>query len=129
MAKKRLLVVDDEAEICELIRRVSEPLGYDVAIAADARNLMAMYRASKPDLIILDIVMPYMDGIEILRTLGEAKCAARILLVSGSSDIYMTSAAKLAEGYGFADVATMRKPLRIAELRRFLSSMSERPPP
>ena len=65
----RVLVVDDEADIVELLSYNLEKEGYKVATAPDGKKAIEVAREFLPDLVILDIMMPYMDGIEVGRTL------------------------------------------------------------
>ncbi|MFC1835895.1 response regulator [Thermodesulfobacteriota bacterium] len=66
---KRILVVDDEKHICELYRSELEDEGYAVSVACSAPEGLALVDKDPPDLIVLDIQMPGMDGIETLQML------------------------------------------------------------
>jgi DNA-binding response OmpR family regulator len=66
---KRILVVDDEEHICELYRVELEDSGYAVSVAQSGEDAFDIVEKSPPDLIVLDIQMPGMSGIEILETL------------------------------------------------------------
>jgi CheY-like chemotaxis protein len=66
---KSILVVDDEKNICELYRMDLEDEGYAVRIADSGKTALEMVEQDPPDLVILDIQMPGMSGIEILQTL------------------------------------------------------------
>jgi two-component system alkaline phosphatase synthesis response regulator PhoP/two-component system response regulator VicR len=66
---KRVLAVDDERNIRRLIEVTLVRAGYQVAQAEDGRQALEMIKASPPDLVVLDVMMPYMDGFEVLRTL------------------------------------------------------------
>jgi CheY-like chemotaxis protein len=71
---KRILVVDDEKNICELYRRELEDEGYSVSIAGSGGEALAAIESDPPDLVVLDIQMPGMNGIEALeRILGRDK--------------------------------------------------------
>jgi CheY-like chemotaxis protein len=63
---KHVLVVDDEVNICELYRRELEDEGYSVSVAVSGKEALASIEGHPPDLIVLDIQMPGMDGIETL---------------------------------------------------------------
>jgi DNA-binding response OmpR family regulator len=65
----KILVVDDEPSITNLVSAYLKPEGYEVYIAADGNAGLKAARAFKPDLIILDIMLPGMDGIELLSRL------------------------------------------------------------
>jgi two-component system phosphate regulon response regulator PhoB len=64
-----VLVIDDEADIIELVRYNLERAGYDVVAAADGREGLGIARRLKPALIVLDLMMPGMDGLEVCREL------------------------------------------------------------
>ncbi len=66
---KTILVVDDEKHICELYKSELEDEGYAVAVAYTGKDALHVVETDPPDLIVLDIQMPGMDGIEILETL------------------------------------------------------------
>ena len=67
--KQKILVVDDEPAIVELIEYNLEKAGYDVVIATDGSHACEKAQAEKPDLIVLDIMLPGMDGLEVCRHL------------------------------------------------------------
>lgn len=82
----RVLVVEDEIPILTGIRDNLEMEGYEVATALDGEAALAMIEKFKPDLIVLDIMLPKMDGFEICRRLKEAKSSAAVLIVSARKE-------------------------------------------
>jgi len=64
-AKKKLLVVDDEKELVDLLRKRLELNGYEVVTAYDGQEGLGKARSEKPDLIILDLMLPKMDGYKV----------------------------------------------------------------
>lgn len=70
MAAKRILIVDDESSLRALVRVNLEVDGLEVSEAVDGIEAMNMLQESKPDLILLDIMMPGKDGIEVLEELA-----------------------------------------------------------
>lgn len=75
-SKQKILIVDDEPDILELIEYNLKKEGYQVFVANNGQEAVAEAKRSLPDLIILDIMMPKMDGIEacrIMRTMPEFK--------------------------------------------------------
>jgi PleD family two-component response regulator len=77
----RVLIVDDEAEICRFIGRVAQDCGYEVATAVTASQFLA-HLAINPSLIVLDLQMPDVDGIELLRHLADTASPAKVLIAS-----------------------------------------------
>ena len=65
MVKKRLLLVDDEVELVEMIKFRLEASGYEVLTANDGQQALEIARREKPDLVILDVMLPKMDGYKV----------------------------------------------------------------
>jgi DNA-binding response OmpR family regulator len=83
--RTRLLVVDDDKKLCRLIKDYLEPLGYDVSAAHTGRDGLEKALAETFDAIILDIMMPEMDGLEVLRRL-RAGSNVPVLMLTGLGD-------------------------------------------
>src|SRR3989338_7032364 len=86
MDKKKILVIDDEENIRILYSEELQYEGYDVIVASNAEEADIKIRESNPDLITLDIRMPGMDGIELLRKLRERDKNIPIVMCSAYSD-------------------------------------------
>ena len=80
-SKARILVVDDNRSLVRVMERVLEKEGFEVLTAFDGPEALQKARAQKPDLIILDIVMPEMDGYEVCRHLHRDPDTARIAVL------------------------------------------------
>jgi DNA-binding response OmpR family regulator len=81
--KARILVIDDEAAIRDSLRMILEYEDYRFLGAANGPEGIAMAQRERPDLVLLDIKMPGMDGMEVLRTLRAADEALPIVMISG----------------------------------------------
>ncbi|MBI5748647.1 MAG: response regulator [Nitrospinae bacterium] len=86
MTRKKILVVDDEENIRILYSEELQDEGYDVITASNAEDADIKIKESNPDLITLDIKMPGMDGIELLRKLREYDKNIPIVMCSAYSD-------------------------------------------
>jgi two-component system, OmpR family, alkaline phosphatase synthesis response regulator PhoP len=88
MAKARILIVDDEEDILELLRYNLERDGYKVIEAHDGAEALAIAHREPPDLFVLDIMMPRMDGIETCRRIREHAGLRRlpVLMLTARSD-------------------------------------------
>jgi CheY-like chemotaxis protein len=124
MAKQRLLVCDDEEALGRFVRNVTEPLGYEVCLTTSGEELIARYDAFVPTIILLDMVMPDMDGNEVILWLARRGCAARLIIMTGYHPQYADHARILADFRGIGSVATLRKPFGIDDLLAALG-----PPP
>jgi two-component system alkaline phosphatase synthesis response regulator PhoP len=82
----KILVIDDEPSITKLVSAYLKPEGYEVYIAADGNAGLKAARAFKPDLIILDIMLPGMDGIELLSRLRRESEVYVILLTARTEE-------------------------------------------
>ncbi len=88
MSKTRILVVDDEPAIVEVLAYNLNREGFEVTTAADGREALQKCQSSPPDLIILDLMMPHMDGLQVCRKLkSEARTQGiRILMLTAKGD-------------------------------------------
>jgi len=67
--KKRILLVDDEKDLLEVVKLRLEASGYEVLVSADGQSALEAARREKPDLIILDLMLPKLDGYKVCRML------------------------------------------------------------
>jgi len=79
---KTILVADDKANICNLVREYLEAEGFRIVIAADGREALHAARQEKPDLILLDIMMPEMSGYDFIKTYRKESETPIILLTA-----------------------------------------------
>jgi CheY-like chemotaxis protein len=94
----RILVVDDNAEVRELLATLLRLEGYDVTLAADGKEGLARYAALRPALVIADIFMPEMDGVGMIREIRRDFPEARILAISAGWNLpNLQVSAELAE--------------------------------
>lgn len=82
---KTVLVVDDDPSIRALIRLYLEGAGYGVREAGDGRQAMRLLADQPPDLVVLDIFMPEMDGLEVLQKLREQCRSCKVMAIFGGS--------------------------------------------
>jgi len=89
MANKRILLADDEEDIKTVISMFLRSQGYDVVTAFDGLDTLEKVRTERPDLILLDIMMPVLDGYEVCKRLKEDAATADIpiLILSAAAHI------------------------------------------
>jgi DNA-binding response OmpR family regulator len=76
MSQTKVLLVDDEPDIVETVQFVLQQEGYDVVTAADGPAALAAYRSHRPDIILLDVMLPGVNGYRVARTVREEEAAA-----------------------------------------------------
>jgi two-component system alkaline phosphatase synthesis response regulator PhoP len=86
MSNTKILVIDDEEGITKLVRAYLEPEGYEVIIKQDGIEGLKAARAIKPDLVVLDIMLPGMDGIDLLTTLRRESDVYVIMLTAKTEE-------------------------------------------
>jgi DNA-binding response OmpR family regulator len=81
MTKKRILAVDDEPNILLSLEYILEAEGYDVKVARDGEEALQLAEELRPDLILLDVAMPRMDGYDVCRQLRQSQTLSSIKVV------------------------------------------------
>ena len=83
----RLLLVEDEEDLCFLVRKGLKKKGYAVDVALDGEEALFLYSVNKYDLIILDLNLPVIDGLEVLRRIREKDFTIKVIIVSARSSV------------------------------------------
>lgn len=91
MSRGRLLVVDDQPEVRQVLREFLTDRGYEVTAVGSGIEALAAVEASKPDLVLLDMAMPGMDGVEIFKRLAALEPTLPVIMVTANADIGTTS--------------------------------------
>jgi len=81
--KHTILVVDDQKEICDIFQDALTQEGYEVLTATNGPEAVSLGEQNRPDLAILDIKMPEMDGIEVLQKLREVRGDVEVIMLTG----------------------------------------------
>lgn len=77
----KVMVVDDEPDLVRLVEFILHKEGFEVVACSDGRSALALLEGEKPDLIILDIMMPLMDGMEVLRQIRSHRATSRVPVI------------------------------------------------
>ena len=91
MSLGKVLIVDDEPDVRQLLYDFLTGRDYEVILAAGGLEAIDMVRREKPDLVLLDVVMPGMSGVETLRCIAEIDPPVRVIMVTANADIGLTS--------------------------------------
>ncbi len=80
--KKKVLIVDDDTNICELLRLYIDKDGFDTAIANNGKQALKLFEQEKPDLVLLDIMLPELDGWQVCREIRKTSQVPIIMLTA-----------------------------------------------
>jgi two-component system alkaline phosphatase synthesis response regulator PhoP/two-component system response regulator VicR len=118
----KILVCDDERHIVRLIQVNLEKQGYQVVTAYDGKEGLEKVKSEKPDMLVLDVMMPYMDGFEVLKTLRrepETESLPVIMLTAKAQD------KDVFEGYHYGADMYLTKPFNPMELVSFVKRIAQ----
>ena len=121
--RARVLLVDDDPEILEATGSVLREWGYAVDEARDGATALSLARGSRPDLMLIDLMMPVMDGWTLIRRLREEKIVDRVPLVVFSADRDAREKAKTLQAQ-----AALRKPFELEELQNVVERLLPQKP-
>ena len=121
LAGKRLLVIDDDPAISQIVGAVAEGLAFEVRTTERADEFAEIYEEFQPGVVILDLVKPEVDGIELAQWLAHVKSEARVIFLTGHNPRFTDAARALADSGDLASVTTLTKPVSIAVLRQALA--------
>lgn len=100
----RVLLVEDDARFAEVVRSVLASDGYDVEVVAGADDIEAAVAARPPDVVVLDLVLPGVDGLQVADELRERGVASPLILFSSLFD-QRIGRETMASGYGYVEKA------------------------
>ena len=114
MTKRKILVIDDEADICEMTKLLLERAGHEVACTSDSRLAGRMLKEQAFDAVITDMLMPDKDGLEVMADLRRNHPEVRIIASSGGGRVSSDSYLHIARKSGAH--ALLSKPFTLPEL-------------
>ncbi|MEK6543154.1 MAG: response regulator transcription factor [Elusimicrobiota bacterium] len=118
--KEKILVVDDEKHLIKVLAYNLEKEGYRVSTAADGEVAVDIFRKEKPDLVILDLMLPKLDGFEVCKTIRRESCAAVLMLTAKGEEVDKVLGLELgADDY-------MTKPFSVRELMARVKAILKR---
>jgi two-component system, OmpR family, response regulator ResD len=119
---QKLLVVDDQAGINAIVGRVAAAMGLEMIALRDPVKAIETFIDFAPDVVLLDMVMPEKDGIELLDEMMLTGRPTKFIIMSGYGDAYLRLAQGVAAFHGTGKPAVLRKPFRREELEELLCS-------
>jgi len=123
MPQPRLLLIDDEPALAEFLAQAARDSGFDPVITEQDHEFRDSFLAERPDMVALDLGMPGMDGVELIRFLADQDYEAPVLIVSGFDRRVLESAFRLGEALGLSMKGPVEKPVRFEVLHEVLSQL------
>jgi DNA-binding response OmpR family regulator len=123
LAQPRLLLIDDEPALADFLANAARECGFEPVVTSDDSEFRDTFLAGPPDMVALDLGMPGMDGVELLRFLAEQSYRAPVLIVSGFDRRVLDSAFRLGEALGLTMAGPVEKPVRLEDLEVVLNQL------
>jgi len=117
MPDKSFLILDDDEAVGETIQFIAESLGYRAKFVTHARDFFASLDEMFPDIITIDLVMPELDGVEVMRLLGERNYCSRIIISSGMGTRVLDAAQRAAAQHKLNILGVISKPVSREAMR------------
>ena len=121
---RKLLIVDDDVALSKAYERTAIALGFQVQVVNDSRIATETFLMFRPDLMVLDLMMPETDGIDVLNEVLLTGLPVRIIVTSGFGDDVLQLARDAAAFHASDRVSVLKKPIRHAELEQALTESS-----
>ena len=123
MALPRLLLIDDEPALATFVAKAADMCGFEPVIAEQDQQFRDSFREKRPRMVVLDLGMPGMDGVELLRFLSGESYQDPVLIISGFDRRVLESAFRYGEALGLQMVGPLEKPARLEELEDILNRL------
>jgi len=116
----RLLVVDDEADVCDFVRNFFKERNFEVSVAYDGKKAVETVKTESPDIVLLDVKMPEMDGMEALKEILKIDASKKVIMITAVDDVDQIEEAKRCGA-----VEYITKPLILEQLERTVMAVAE----
>lgn len=123
MERPRLLLIDDEPALAAFVANAAGFSGYSAQVAVDDVEFREKFLENRPNMVALDLGMPGMDGVELLRFLAEQGYASPVLIISGFDRRVLDSAFRLGQALGLNMAGPLEKPVRLEELEALFNEL------
>lgn len=123
MALPRLLLIDDEPALAAFVAKAADMCGFEPVIAESDQLFRDKFHEARPQMVALDLGMPGMDGVELIRFLADQDFRDPVLIISGFDRRILESAFRLGSAFGLNMVGPLEKPTRLEELEAILNEL------
>jgi EAL domain-containing protein (putative c-di-GMP-specific phosphodiesterase class I)/FixJ family two-component response regulator len=121
MPKRSMLILDDEAAVAQTIKWIAEGLGFEASFVTNPADFFRALDESCPEFITIDLVMPELDGVEVMRLLSERNFQSKIIISSGMGTRVLDAAQRSASEHGLSIAGVISKPISRESLRSLVA--------
>ncbi len=129
MQSKRMLIVEDESATARRIGEIVAGHGYDVVSVDNSPAFLEHFQRLSPDLVLIDLLMPDTDGIDLLHALAERQCAAAVILVCRMDEKVLSAARRVGERLGLRILGGLAEPVRAEDVDALIAGLLPLAPP
>lgn len=119
----RLLLIDDEPALADFVAKAADLCGFQPVVTRQDQEFRLKFRQARPHMVSLDLGMPGMDGVELLRFLAAEGFKEPVLIISGFDHRVLESAFRLGLELGLQMVGPLEKPTRLGDLEAILNDL------
>lgn len=123
MSVPRLLLIDDEPALADFVAKAADMCGFEPVVTERDDDFRDEFRKHRPQMVALDLGMPGMDGVELLRFLADEGFSEPVLIISGFDRRVLESAFRLGLTLGLQMVGPVEKPARLEQLETILNDL------
>lgn len=123
MAVPTLLLIDDEPALADFVAGAATLSGWSPVVTGEDQQFRDKFDEARPDMVALDLGMPGMDGVELLRFLADREYDRPVLIISGFDRRILDSAFRLGETLGLTMAGPLEKPARLDQLEELLTRL------
>jgi DNA-binding response OmpR family regulator len=123
MQLPRLLLIDDEPALAAFVAKAADLCGFEPIIAEHDQQFRDSFLQARPKMVVLDLGMPGMDGVQLLRFIADQQFEDPVLIISGFDRRVLESAFRLGEAMGLQMVGPLEKPTRLEEIEEILTKV------
>lgn len=123
MPLPRLLLIDDEPALADFVAQAAKMCGFLPVVTRTDQEFRDKFRESRPQMVTIDLGMPGMDGVELLRFLADEEFKQPVLIISGFDRRILESAFRLGLTLGLQMVGPLEKPTRLEDIEAILNDL------
>ena len=125
MPDRRILILDDDEAVGQTIQWIAENLGFEAEFVTHPDEFFKRLVQMSPDIITIDLAMPELDGVEIMRLLAERQCKSKIIISSGMGTRVLDAAQRSASEHGLSIAGVISKPISKEAMRSLIGQGSD----